>query len=835
MTLYDWAADKAPKDDIAKAPTGEKLALALLLAEDRDLVRASSLLNGILVEDKGHIPALRTLEHTLGKTDQFAELAGVLRMQTLMFETSEARLGAVAELTVLEEHRGVTPPAGAPPAAELLRSLAPEDILMHESVLKRSLSSAKGAEVPAVIASLSALAASATDPHHAAALQLAAALLVERGALEHEQHLRHDALRRYRLVLDGWPECLTAARGMRRVAERVGDGIALIEAAAALGNLESEPGKRAERLIEAADGLLALKGDARRIADLFGRALGEDPNSVRAATGLIAVATEGSDAGHAVDALRRALDRTSQPEQAVRLGAGLAKLAQERLHDPTVALEALRRVRKKAPGNVNNLLALADASVSLKLWADAAEIASSALGITRDPLERARAAVLLAEAHAEIGDAKTTAARPKKPKSSPRPCPGMRARSSSPELARCTASWATPRAARGVLLRAVVFGGKSDRPLVLLRESHAMETLEGATAFCQAIEEVAKQAAALKVSLEPGWIAAIGKVEATLLSKPREGIAKLKEAILLDPGRIESYEALAEVYGALGAHEEAVKELLAILPKVATRGAPLDRMLLVFGLFARECKLARRTAQAATAEAIVAYLSGNATGRPSPIPPAAPAPMSLGAAALVAADSRPWPEVAAALAEIMPKLLRADPAALGLSPRERLPPRAPHPLRALADRLARAFGELRFDLYVEAASVGVPRIIPPIRRPSCCREATAISPRTSRPLESRACSSTSRSMFRGSRSSHPTISKVCCSVRSGGQARALLREGFLPALMPTPRYGARGSPRRQGASKSARSKSWCSGWTRSPIRRRFGRAFAPPARVPPIF
>ena len=255
----------------------------------------------------------------------------------------------------------MTPPAGAPPAAELLRSLAPEDVLMHESVLKRSLSSAKGAEVPAVIASLSALAASATDPHHAAALQLAAALLVERGALDHEQHLRHDALRRYRLVLDGWPECLTAARGMRRVAERVGDGMALIEAAATLGNLESEPGKRAERLIEAADGLLALKGDAGRIADLFGRALGEDPNSVRAATGLISVASEGSDAGHAVDALRRALDRTAQAEQAVRLGAGLAKLAQERLHDPTVALEALRRVRKKAPGNVNNLLALADA------------------------------------------------------------------------------------------------------------------------------------------------------------------------------------------------------------------------------------------------------------------------------------------------------------------------------------------------------------------------------------------------------------------------------------------------------------------------------------------
>src|SRR5262249_55086549 len=114
------------------------------------------------------------------------------------------------------------------------------------------------------------------------------------------------------------------------------------------------------------------------------------------------------------------------------------------------------------------------------------------------------------------------------------------------------------------LLRAVVFGGKSEKPLELLRDGYEL-TFEGATAYCQAIQEVVKQATSLKIPIEPGWIAAMGKIEATLLSKPREGIAKLKEAILIDPGRVESYEALAEVYGALGAHEEAVKELLGIL------------------------------------------------------------------------------------------------------------------------------------------------------------------------------------------------------------------------------------------------------------------------------
>jgi hypothetical protein len=90
--------------------------------------------------------------------------------------------------------------------------------------------------------------------------------------------------------------------------------------------------------------------------------------------------------------------------------------------------------------------------------------------------------------------------------------------------------------------------------------------------------------------------------------------------------------------------------------------------------------------------------------------------MSLVPSALVSTvvppePARPWAEVSGYLLDLMPKLLRVDPLALGLSPRDRLPVRASHPLRALCDRFARAFGEMRFDLFVDAAAVGVPRII----------------------------------------------------------------------------------------------------------------------------
>ena len=59
-----------------------------------------------------------------------------------------------------------------------------------------------------------------------------------------------------------------------------------------------------------------------------------------------------------------------------------------------------------------------------------------------------------------------------------------------------------------------------------------------------------------------------------------------------------------------------------------------------------------------------------------------------------------------------PKLLRVDPFVFGLAPRDRLAARAPHPLRMLADGLARSFGDLKSDLYADASSVSAPRLLP---------------------------------------------------------------------------------------------------------------------------
>jgi tetratricopeptide (TPR) repeat protein len=696
----------------------EKFSLALILAQDRDLPRAVTMLSEVLAAEPQHIPAMRTLEHALVRTEQYPELAAVFRAQAATFTTEEARLGAIHELVGLEEHRGVAPAPNTLTGNDLLRSIVPDDILLHESILRRGLVAETSDDAIRLTHSINVLASTSSDAHYAAMLHLIAALLIERSSMEHAQHLHRDALRRYRLALDGWPECLTAARGMKRLAERISDGEAFVEAAAALGHLETERDKRAQMLTEAAEGLVARRADTPRALGLFARALGEDPDSVRAATGLLTLALEGGDAGQAADALRRALERTRNTEQALRLGSGLAKLAYERLSDPTVALEALRRVRKKVPGHVGNLLALADASLVLHLWADAAEIASSALGITRDPAERFRAAVVLAEAHCRVPENKVNARREAEDAEKlADACPADLRSELLARLGLVYLALDEPKASERVLVRAVLYGGKSTKPLELLAQAFSVSTFDGAEAYYRALGEIIKQATELKIPIEPGWVATMGKLEATLLfSKPRDGLGKLKDAILLDPARIESYEALAEVYGTLGAREEAVRELLNILPEVAARGVAIDRLIRVFSLIARECKLARASAQAAAAEAVVAFLQRDTSKPPSPIPFAAPVPMSLVPSALVSTvvppePARPWAEVSGYLLDLMPKLLRVDPLALGLSPRDRLPVRASHPLRALCDRFARAFGEMRFDLFVDAAAVGVPRII----------------------------------------------------------------------------------------------------------------------------
>jgi len=95
----------------------------------------------------------------------------------------------------------------------------------------------------------------------------------------------------------------------------------------------------------------------------------------------------------------------------------------------------------------------------------------------------------------------------------------------------------------------------------------------------------------------------------------------------------------------------------------------------------------------------------------------APNPGSLSHETVISslvADSAQTPllDMAAMVSETIAKLVRQDPETLGANARDRLTARASHPMRALADRVAKAFGDLRFDLYIDASGTQSPRLVP---------------------------------------------------------------------------------------------------------------------------
>ena len=513
---------------------------------------------------------------------------------------------------------------------------------------------------------------------------------------------------------------MTAARGARRVALRLGESATFVKAAAALGGLEMDPASRCERLLEAADGYRKRPEDAAKALDLVNRALGEDPNSVPAADAVIASVGHGLDAGKAAETLRSALDRTLVPDQAARLGAALAHVAIAHLGDQTVALEALRRARKRAPKHVGNLLALADISAALGLHAEAVEAASSAMGISRDPAERFRAAIALAEVHARAPAFRDTARREAMEAEKLAEQAGAASGDMVARLGAVYRALGDEQSAERVLIQAVVLSGENTLALDHLCTLYGTGR-EAGERVASALGKAMALAESSGRPKRPEWLAALGKVEATLLGQPREGMARLREAIRLAPNRVAIYQSLVEAHG--GAHDEAAREITGMLADFGRSAPTSEQVTGMLSLLSHECRQAQRPETAAVADELLTFLGKPALGADgsdrtrSQMPMSAPMPGSLthdtlASSLLPDTAQTPLLDVAALLSETISKLVRQDPETLGASSRDRLTSRASHPARMLADRVARAFGELRFDLYVDATATQVPRLLP---------------------------------------------------------------------------------------------------------------------------
>jgi hypothetical protein len=688
-----------------------------LLAEERDPAKAIKRLADLAPSEATGTAALRILEHALRRADRSIDLAAVLRKQLECFVTPEAKLGSAYALVTLEEYGELRAPDGQPAARDLLARLAPDDLLHHELALRRSgLSLKNGAPARHLIDALGTLAAAAPEPFAAAALQVVVGLFLEHGEVPTFDDQK-EALLAYAIALESWPDCVTAARGARRMALRLGESQTFVKAAAALGKLELDPAARSERLLEAADGYRARPDAAAAAFDLTCKALSEDPNSARAADAVIAAVAQGRDAGKAGEALRTALERALSPDQAARLGTALAHVALAHLNDHTVAIEALRRARKRAPKHVGNLLALADISNVLGLHSEAVEAASSALGISREPAERLRASIALAEVHVRTPAFRDTARREAGEAEKLAEQAGAGNGELIGRLGAVYRQLGDEASAERILLQALMLGGDNTTALDNLVTMYG-SSREAGERVANALQKVMNHAASTGRPQRAEWLAAMGKVESTLLGLKAEGLARLREAAVMAPGLVATYQALADAHGA--AHDEAARDITAMFPAFARSAPSAAQITSMVTLLGRACRQGQRESLAAVADELLAFVGkpeGSGPGRVLPLgasPAAALGRETVRASLLHDASQAPLLDVAALLwqTDTLAKLLRQEPDSLGLTMRDRLTPRASHPLRALADRVARNFGDLRFDLYLNAITAGTGRVLP---------------------------------------------------------------------------------------------------------------------------
>ena len=381
-------------------------------------------------------------------------------------------------------------------------------------------------------------------------------------------------------------------------------------------------------------------------------------------------------------------------------------------------------MRDKSPGHVPTLLDLAEACAELHLWFESAEVAQSVLGISNDRSEHIRALVVLAESHAHVqakwGDARREAVDAELAAEA---LPNEARREVVVRLAKVYEQLQDRAEHERLICMNVALAGDDPAALRQLASRYDLNAIDGCIAYIQSLNRVLAMVDVLSVPKQAAWLVEVGRLEATRLSRPREGVAKLREAIALDPARIDSTLALADTLASMGAHEEAASELRSLLNGLDPAVLTSDKVVTIVALAKRELDSANRRAQALVAEEVMGFLGYGTPERlqiirsrilSESLPQASAFDRTTLERTIVPPGRagrhvpnrwRPRGVVAQAAAY-------RPPPAWGATSSMRLTSRSSHPRRQLADRIARAFGMLSFDLYVDVPSLTTPRVLP---------------------------------------------------------------------------------------------------------------------------
>ncbi|MFS8071533.1 MAG: tetratricopeptide repeat protein, partial [Byssovorax sp.] len=538
-----------------------------------------------------------------------------------MLTSNLARSGALWELVALEEQLG--PSATVEALARLIES-APHDTAALDATVRLAGKLTSGINVPhpAMLATRARLVPAirarkelAVDPITRAVYQVEEALLIEAHAPDDVTALRA-ALAGYHAAIALWPESLLSARGLERLAERLGERSSLILSQLVLAKLAHGPREKAAHVVRAAEltaSDLQPKAQADALA-LYEEALVADADSLPAARALAHMLA--NDFGRLLDRLGDALARAASREPILLLGTeiGRAVLRQREvsarapslggaaalpeLSDPGIGVSAMRRVLEVAPHDVPSLLQMARLLVLQHVWAEARdtllhvreltaesepqitagfmlvdlyegplaslELAQSALESILEIDEENRRAldrlhtVAVARGDHQLGTqtlqrlAEVTLDPAGRVEIDLRLAEACREANDAPGRVRAYCD-------------AIATAPSDQRAWTALARLYRVETADGAAGYAQALQQLLDGAAARRLPVDHRWLTTLGLIEVTVLLRAREGVAHLQQASTLPGAPAEAKIALGRGLERAGRDAEAAQVLRDIL------------------------------------------------------------------------------------------------------------------------------------------------------------------------------------------------------------------------------------------------------------------------------
>lgn len=625
----------------------------------------------------------------------------------------------------------------------------------------------------AVHTSLRALCALAAEDGPLIALLLRLGLLVEAHALETgETDLFRSALERFRAALEIDTSSVTAATSLSRLATRLGDAPGQLTSSLALAELAARPDVRARYLVDAAEILLVrdpdesdrtrdrlgpIEGRSERAATHLEAAIAADPNARAAIARLAHVRREQKRSERIVEIFFGALSRAKDPDAVVLLGTEIAKVARDDLKELTLAIDAMRKVREAAPGSVPSLLMLAELCIAQRAWPEAVEALEEVATKGREPGPRLTALFALASVFERVlsrpEDAENALRRALQvdPKSgralralvhrlvakqsekgptgeAPQKLPiRLEIATLLEQLAEVEPDFATKTEIYLQLaeVRASVKDGRATERAILDALAHtpghprAEERFErlyrgpdgkvDAVAYARGLGALVARGRELDRA-DATWFFRLGRVEVRELARLKDGTAHLRQAIKLKPDLHDARVELASGLARLGAHDEAVTAVMAMITPSPKPLVSATDASVALEVLERSLGEGRRPEEAIVVSELRAIMGDLDEGRNSWLRARRLGPMqshhmpldrtTLFTHVVPEEGRHALTEVAAAVSGLEGRILRTDLSELGVTSKDRIGKRSGHPLRTLMDRLAKALGLGDLELVV---------------------------------------------------------------------------------------------------------------------------------------